>query len=299
MAYELIFLAAALWGLIGLLTKGMLAAGIEPLEIAFWRAALSGLLFCAHAGLRGDLYLKRRRDSGFFLGFALVGILHYVSFILAVDHGGVNLAVVLLAAAPVFVVVGAWLLLREALTPLKLGLVLVTLLGVLLVSGGGGEGMTVSALAIFWGLLAAASHASLYLFDKWMLGRYSPVTICALLMPLGALMLGPLVTFSPKSLQVWGLLLLLVFFSTYVAYFLYYTGLKRIEASRAVLVTSVEPVIAATLAALVFGEHFGLLGYVGASLIFCAALLVSLPQGNLRNVAAVFARQSPLPPERS
>ncbi|MDQ3396530.1 MAG: DMT family transporter [Deinococcota bacterium] len=137
MGYGLIFFAAALWGLIGLLAKGMLAAGIEPLEVAFWRAALGGLLFCAHAGSKGKLYLKRRRDLEFFLGFALVGTLHYASFILAVDHGGVNLAVVLLTSAPAFVVVGAWLLLQESLTPLKLGLVLMTLLGVVLVLGGG------------------------------------------------------------------------------------------------------------------------------------------------------------------
>jgi DME family drug/metabolite transporter len=104
-------------------------------------------------------------------------------------------------------------------------------------------------LAVSWGLLAAATHGSFYLFDKWMLGRYSSVAICALLMPFGALLLGPMVTFSPKGLQVWGLLLLLVFFSIYAAYFLYYTGLKRVEASRAVLMTSVGPVIAATLAA--------------------------------------------------
>jgi hypothetical protein len=46
---------------------------------------------------------------------------------------------------------------------------------------------------------------------------------------------------------------------------------------------------------LVFGEYFGLLGYVGASSIVCAALLVSLPQGSLSNAAAVFVRHRHLP----
>jgi hypothetical protein len=46
---------------------------------------------------------------------------------------------------------------------------------------------------------------------------------------------------------------------------------------------------------LVFGEYFGLLGCVGASLIFGTALLVALPQGSLSNAAAVFARHRHLP----
>ena len=149
--------------------------------------------------------------------------------------------------------------------------------------------MNVTAISILWGLLAGLSIASNYLFDKWILGRYNPATICAFLLPLGALFLTPLVTFSPKSPLVWSLLLLLVFLSTYLGNFLYYTGLKSVEASRAVLVTNIEPVIAVTLAVVMFGERFNQLGLLGAGLIIFAALLVSLPESGLRVAVARFA----------
>ena len=282
-------MAALLWGLIGILAKGALDAGVAPLEIAFWRAFIGGLLFCAHAGMKGELRLQRGRDIALFVGFACVGILHYVSFILAVDHGGVSLATILLASAPAFVVVGARILLRESLSSLKISLVIATLFGLLLVASGGGEGVKVSHASIFWGLLTGLTHASLYLSDKWMLGRYSPLTIGAFLVPLGALLLLPMVDFSAKSLYVWGLLILLGVFSTYFAYFLYYTGLKAVEASRAVLIASVEPVMAASLAAAIFGERFGPYGVLGAVLIFCSAALISLPETGLRSVASRLA----------
>ena len=276
--YLLIFLAAVLWGLIGVFSKGILGAGVGPLELAFWRALLAGSLFVLQAGLTRQLKVTQRRDLLAFAAFSLVGItLFYASYTLAVQYGGVSLASVLLYSAPAFVAVAAWFFLREALTPRKLGLLALTLTGVVLVSQGGGTGITVSAPALLWGLAAALSYSSYYIFGKWALSRYSPVTINAFVMPLGALGLLPFVTFAPKSPAVWGLLALLAVLSTYAAYSLYYAGLKQVEASRAVLVASIEPVVAALLGASLFGERLGVWGLLGGALILGAAVTASLP----------------------
>jgi len=69
----------------------------------------------------------------------------------------------------------------------------------------------------------------------------------------------------------------MAFLSTYLAYLVYYTGLKRTEASRAVLVATIEPVAAAILAAALFGERLGAWGLVGGALVLTAAVLSSLP----------------------
>jgi drug/metabolite transporter, DME family len=277
-AYALVLLAALLWGLLGPLSRGVLEAGVGPVEIAFWRAFIAGLMFLLHAALAGKLALEHRRDLWLFAAFALVGVtLFYVSLPLAIQTGGISLAIILLYTAPAFVALGAWLLLGEAMTPRKLALMIMTLAGVALVSLGGGEGIRVSLAAVFWGLIAGLTYASYYIFGKWVLGRYAPVTIYALVLPLGTLGLLPLVDFSPKPAHAWGLLLALAFLSTYLAYLLYFTGLRRVEASRAVLVASVEPVFAAFLAALLFDERFSPLGFSGAALVLAAAALASLP----------------------
>ena len=222
--------------------------------------------------------MTRSLDLLAFAAFSLVGItLFYASYTLAVQYGGVSLASVLLYSAPAFVAVAARFFLREALTLRKLGLLALTLTGVVLVSRGGGVGVTVSAPALLWGLAAALSYSSYYIFGKWALSRYSPVTINAFVTPLGALGLLPLVEFAPKSPAVWGLLALLAALSTYAAYSLYYAGLKQVEASRAVLVASIEPVVAALLGASLFGERLGAWGLLGGALILGAAVTASLP----------------------
>jgi len=153
--YPLVFAAAILWGLIGLFSKGVLAAGLGALEIAFWRAALAGGLFVLHAGATGKLRLASRRDLGLLASFALVGVtLFYAALILAVQTGGVSLAFILLYSAPAFVTVAAWPLLGEALTARKLGLLLLTSAGVVLVARSGGEGVRITPVSVAWGLLA-------------------------------------------------------------------------------------------------------------------------------------------------
>jgi DME family drug/metabolite transporter len=277
--YGLVFLAAVLWGLIGLFSKGILAAGVAPLELAFWRAALAGTLFILHAALSRQLRLQSWRDGAALAGFSLVGVtLFYTSYTLAVQTGGVSLASILLYSAPAFVALGARVLLNEALTRRKLLLLGLTLVGVVLVAQGGGAGVQVTTLSLVWGVTAALSYASYYLFGKWALERYTAITIYAYVLPFGALELLPFVTFAPKSPTVWGLLGLLAVVATYAAYALYYTGLKRVEASRAVLVASIEPVVAALTAALIFGERLGVWGVLGGALILLAALLASLPE---------------------
>jgi drug/metabolite transporter (DMT)-like permease len=279
--YALVALAALLWALLGVFSKNLLAAGIGAIEIAFWRAALGGALFAVHASIEGRLRLLRRSDALAFVAFALVGVtLFYTALNLAIDAGGVSLAFILLYSAPAFVAVLAAIFLAERLTPLKAALVGMSILGVVLVAQGGESGMIVSVRSVTWGLVAGASYASYYLFGKWVLRRYRPATIYALVLPLGALGLAPFTPFAAikgATLETWTYLLLMAGLSTYVAYFVYYTGLKRVEASRAVLVATIEPVVAAGLAAWLFGERLGVLGIIGGALVVGAAMLSALP----------------------
>jgi EamA-like transporter family. len=61
--------------------------------------------------------------------------------------------------------------------------------------------------------------------------------------------------------------------STYLAYLTYSVGLRRLEATRAAVVATVEPVVAALVSYLAWGERFGPLGYLGAALILVGVLL--------------------------
>ena len=277
--FALVAAAALLWALLGLFSRGLLERGLAPLEIAFWRASLAGAAFALHALLVGRLRLDGGADLARLAGFALIGVtLFYAALVLAIETGGITLAFVLLYTAPAFVTLLAWPLLGERLSVAKAAWLALATIGVVLVAAADGDasGIRVSAASLGWGLASGVAYASYYLFGKWVLRRYAPVTVFALVLPIGALGLLPFVEFSPKGADAYLLLAGMALVSTYLAYLVYYTGLRQVEASRAVLVATVEPVAAAALAAAFYGERLGAIGLAGAALILIAAVLASL-----------------------
>jgi drug/metabolite transporter, DME family len=282
MGYAYIIAAALLWATIGPAARFALRAGIAPLEISFWRAAIAGLLFAVHAVMRGRLRIARR-DLPAVGGFALFGVtIFYWSYFRAVELGGAALAAILLYTAPAWVALAAALWLGERLTTRKSVAVVLTLAGIAFVALGSGSGVTIGAAgaaarvpAFAWGLLAGLAYAVYYLFGKRYFARYEAATLFAYALPVGALLLLPAVRFAPKSASEWAVLFFLAVVPTYGAYLLYSVGLAQVEATRAATVATLEPVAAAALAYVVWGEALHGLGYAGAALVLAGVLLVA------------------------
>jgi drug/metabolite transporter, DME family len=276
MGYLAILLAALLWGLIGPVSRVALADGVEPAEVAFWRATLAIPLFGVHALVRRRLRVAPRDVPAVVL-FGLAGISGlYGAYFLAVQHGGAALAAVLLYTAPAWVALLSRLLLGEALGPRKLAALALTLAGVALVALGEAGPVRVTRPALLWGLVSGWAYALYYLFGKRFFGRYEAPTLFLYALPVGALGLLPTVRFHEKTPQAWGALLALAVLSTYGAYLAYEAGLRRLEATRAALVATVEPVVASVLAWAVWGERFAATGYVGAALVVTGVLVTAL-----------------------
>jgi len=276
--YLYVLAAACLWGLLGVVSRYAFEQGVSPLEVAFWRAALGAVLFGAQAALMRKVRLERS-DAGAVLGFGLVGIsLFYGAYQLAIQSGGAALAAVLLYTAPALVALLSWLFLREPMDAHKLSALGLTLLGVALVSLQGG-GARVTLAALFWGLLSALTYATYYLFGKLYLSKYSTPTVFLYALPVGALGLLPFVDFVPKNAEAWAAIAFLTVASTFFAVTLYFAGLRRLEATRASVVATIEPVVAALAAWLWWVERFSLLGYLGAGLVLAGVVwMVLRPQ---------------------
>lgn len=272
----LILTAAVLWGLLGILGKQAQAAGVGALEVAFWRAALGGGLFVLHAALTRSP-LPRGRDLLVTVGFGLVGVsVFYAAYQLAVQAGGASLASVLLYTAPAFVALLGWGLLRERLGRREVLAVAGTLGGIALISLGGGQGVNVTAAALAFGLLSGLTYSLYYLYGKAYFDRYAPTALYAVALPVGALGLLPFVDWVPKTSGAWSSLGAIAVLSTYLAYLAYSAGLRRLPATRASVIASLEPVVAALLAAALFAEQLSALALLGAALVIGAALSLSV-----------------------
>ncbi|MFP4389130.1 MAG: DMT family transporter, partial [Desulfococcaceae bacterium] len=274
--YLFILIAASLWGVIGPLSRLAFQEGLAPLEVAFWRAALTWGVFAAHALLTRRVKMAPR-DLPMAALFGLTGVTCFYGFYqLAVQGGGAALAAVLLYTAPAWVAIMSRLIFKERLTAVKLAALALTLLGVAGVSAGGDAGATVHTgpAAIGAGLAAGFCYALYYIFGKHFSGRYTSPNLFLYLLPIGALGLLPWVEFSRKTPTAWLALFLLALFSTYGAYYCYYLGILHLEATRAAIAATLEPVVAAVVAFFWWGEFFSPLGYVGGVLILCGVLLM-------------------------
>ncbi len=275
MGYLFIALAATLWGLLGPVSKYIFEQGISPLETAFWRAILASVFFATHSILTKKTTLKRTQYLPV-VGFGLVGVSVFFSvYQLAIQAGGAAVASVLLYTAPAWVAVMAWAFLREKISGDKLAAIVLTLIGVSAISLQRGSGQ-VSSSAVFWGLLSGLSYAMYYIFGKKFFARLSSQTLMMYALPIGALSLVPYVHFQSKTAMAWAALGFLSFISTYLSGLAYFAGLKRTSATAASVVATLEPVVAAGVAWIWWGERFTLLGYLGALLILAGVVWVSI-----------------------
>ena len=272
----LVAVAAVLWAFIGLFTPELLDLGLSAVEVGFWRALLAGMVFVVHAGLRGGLRVRDRRDAGGLVLFGAVAVgLFYVALAAAIEHGGVSLAWILLYTAPAWVAVGAATLLREHVDAVRWSLVAATVAGVVLVAVGGGDGVTVTVASVAWGLAAGWSYSTWYLAGKPLLDRYPPVTISAWILVTGAVVLLPFTPFRALPPRAWLLLAGLALVSTYLPALAYYSGLATVDASRAAIVATVEPVVALGIGVLVADERLSATAVVGGAVVLAAATVAS------------------------
>lgn len=271
--YLYIIAAAALWGVLGPFSRLAFSEGVAPMEVAFWRASLAWVFFGSHALATRSIKMKWQ-DFPLVVLFAITGItLFYGSYQMAVRAGGAALAAVLLYTAPAWVALVARIAFKEALTRLKILAVVLTLAGVAAVAWGG-QGVKISASALLYGLTAGFTYSLYYIFGKYFSMRYSSPNLFFYLLPIGAATLWPWVDFADKTPAAWTALMVIAVLCTYGAYFCYYQGVKLLEASRAAITATLEPVVAAIVAFFWWGEAFGLSGYFGTILIIIAVLIM-------------------------
>jgi DME family drug/metabolite transporter len=249
---------------------------MDPLEVAFWRAGFGWLFFLVQAGWKKE-YAVAGRDLPMIVGFGFLGVtVFFGSYQIAVQSGGAALAAVLLYTAPAWVAILARFVLKETLNPIKLICIALTISGVIGVGFGSSSGHTVNVttLGIAAGLVAGLSYALYYIFGKHYLNIYPTHTIFAYTLPVGLAGLAPWIDFHPMTLTGFGAVLFLGLATTFGAYTFYCIGLKHLEASKAAVVATLEPVVAGIMAYFWWGERFTPLGYLGVATILGAVLLL-------------------------
>ncbi len=280
MGIILLVAAASLWGMIGPVSKVMFAGGMSPLESAFWRGSLAGVAFFIHWLIKRQPIPASLKDWAGLCVFAIFGVaLLEGSFVLSVSHGGAALASILLYSAPIWVNLAGLFLFKETIPPRRWGALALTLTGITGMCLWGSS-VQFSASALFWGLLSGLSYAGFYIAGKIFFQRLSPVVVYMISFPLASIVILPFLAssspgsefdifskFSVYSNQTILACLFVGITCTYLPYLLYGFGLRHVDAGRAAIITTIEPVVAVILASVFWGETFSVAGYVFAALV--------------------------------
>lgn len=283
----LVACAAMLWGTVGIAAKTVQTlAPIHPLAIGFWRIAFAVpvLVLVGWHRLGPQLFWIDRRDLPIMLLLAAATALYQVFYFAAVAAAGVALAtLVTICSAPVMVAVLASALGMERPTLRLVATLAAAVTGTAMMVGGPGEAAADAASALRGALLALGSALGFAVFalcSRRLAPDHPPARLIVFGFGGGAVLLAPFAAAAGLAVSSgaagWGVLLYLGLVPTGLAYVLFFSGMRRVPATVASIVTLLEPLTATLLAWALFGERLGALGMAGAGLLLAALVASSL-----------------------
>ena len=284
----LILLAGCFWGCMGIFVRRLGSYGFDAIQIVSIRVTLAAAVFWLVLLVREPAGARiRLRDLPLFLGLGLGSVLFFtVCYFAAITMMSLSTAAILLYTSPIWIMLMSVLFFRERLNRRKLLALGLAFAGCVLVSGISGEGITLPGLLI--GLCSGIGYGLYSILGTVALRRYSPYAVTAwtfLLAAAGSWLIarpGEMFAHFAAAPDLPALLLLCVLTAlvTAVVPFLAYTlGLRTVEASRAGILATIEPLVATLIGVLVFGEGLTLLSGLGMVLILAAVVLLNRPQG--------------------
>lgn len=281
-SYICVILAALLWGCMGILVRTMNQGGLSSAEVVTFRSfvtaciMLAGMLVFNRKGLK-----VRFKDIWCFIGTGICSVVFFnICYFTCMRYCNLSTAAILLYTAPAFVMLLSFFLFKEKLTKRKLVALTCSFVGCCLVSGGFG-GNSIGMIGLFSGLGAGFGYALYSIFSRYAMQKgYSSFTIttytfifaCVGCMPItGASRIIECIEVDQGLLWmgIWW-----TFLTTVAAYLLYTKGLGGMEAGKASVLATVEPVMATFVGVFVFGENFTIAGAFGVVFVLVSSILI-------------------------
>lgn len=280
-AYLSILAAAALWGIIGLWNRQLMALGLSPTGIVAVRnfggmALLAGIF----AFRDRSVFRVKRAHLKYFFGTGIVSVVLFtVCYFSCQQLCSLAVASILLYTAPSFVVVMSAILWKEPVTKKKLAALALTLIGCALVCGVFAGDLTVTISGVLLGLGAGFFYALYSIFGRYALAHYDSMTVTVWTFlfagPASLLLVKPTemtaVLAQPKA---WLLAAAMVVFSTVLPYLFYTGGLAKVEAGKASIMASLEPVVAALMGVMLFSEPMGIQTLLGIVCVLAGVVIL-------------------------
>lgn len=288
-APALIIIAGVCWGLIGLFSNYLSAAGLRPEQITVIRCVLACFVIGGYLLIfKRGAFKVRVKHLWIFLGTGVLSIAFYnVCYFACINMCGLSFAAILLYTAPCFVVLLSAVFFKEHLTRQRGFALIIAFVGCLLVVGVGSGQTSLSGLGILVGLASGIGYALYSIFARVALKHYEAPTVMFYTFLFASLALLPfsepinIVSLALDSASVFEVMIALALISTVTPFACYTTGLAHMETGKASIMAFVEPMVSLLLGVMVFGEVLTLQNMIGVIGILGAVVLLNIPENAL------------------
>lgn len=277
--------AAAFWGISGTLGQFLFQQRrIEVEWLITLRLLLSGVgLLLLAKSTQNDIFSiwNNSKDAIQLFIFSIIGMVGVqYTYFAAIKHSNAATATVLQFAGPIFIAV--YLALKYKKTPKKVELlaILLAVAGTfLLVTHGHFDTLSISGIALFFGIASAITLAIYTLQPKALLAKYNS----ALVVGWGMFIGGIVFSFVKAPWQVEGdwdiktflCVTFIVIFGTLIAFYSYLNAVKMIGGQKTSLLASAEPLVAVMLSVIWLNTSFSVIEWIGSLCIISTVFLLT------------------------
>ena len=280
-----VLIAGIMWGVIGLFVRSLVSYGFSSMCIVFIRSISGTLLMGLFLLLYNRKLLKiRLKDIWCFLGTGVVSLTFFnICYFTTINMTSLSVAAILLYTAPSMVMLMSLILFKEKMTKRKVISVILAFVGCVLVTGVLSDSSTISGIGILVGLGSGLGYALYSIFARYALDKgYHSFTVTFYTLMFSAIASVEFCEWDKCRTAISAKPALIAFFllfgliSTMLPYIFYTLGLNGMEAGKASIIASIEPVTATVLGIVVFHESMSLMGILGAVIVIISIVIVNI-----------------------
>lgn len=283
--------ANVIWGLMAPVAKLVMAAGlVSPLLMGGFRIYGAALLFWMASMFVPGEHVSSK-DYWMLAGAALLGIVfNQGCYLFGVSYTSPGEASIITTTMPIWVMLLAAVLLKEPITFMKVGGIVLGAAGALILVLGGNSAKANAGdnpmLGDFLVLSAQLSYALYLTFYRNFIKKYSVITLMKWMFTFASIAISPWIIPEAAETQ-WtmfgwkevGGVMYVVVFATFLAYICIMTAQKRLRPTLVGMYNYLQPIVATCVGICLGLDHFTILKVVAVILIFGGVSLVTLSKG--------------------
>lgn len=276
--------AGILWGIAGLFVSNMNALGFTPVQVSALRWIFSAILMTLGILIINPKKLRIRfQDIWWFMCTGIMCILlSSTLYFIAIEETSAAVGNILMYTSPIWILIFSVIVFKEKITVPKILSLILAIGGCAFATGViGSNELNFSTYGIITGVLSGLFYGLYSIFGKAILKVYDSVTVTlytAIFAGLGALFMIdiPATAIKVAETDAYIPILLLVSCVTIAPYTLYTVGLKHCKATRASIMSCIEPMTATFMGTFVLSQPFTMFQFIGILMILGAGFILQL-----------------------